>query len=136
MKFCGVLLLLSFLILAACQSQPEGPVGPLTHGPLLGRQTTDSITVWARTKREGQFHVRYSTEPGKFTTKSDITKTNVEHDNTGTVALKNLKHSTKYYYAVFSGDDQVSASGSFKTLRDTNALKSALHPRGLNNFSF
>ena len=136
MKFYGVLVLLSFLILAACQSQPEGPVGPLTHGPLLGRQTTDSITVWARTEREGQFHVRYSTEPDKFTAKSGIAKTNIDHDNTGTVTLKNLKHSTKYYYAVFSGDDQVSASGSFKTLRDTNALKSDLNPRGLYNFSF
>ena len=95
MKFYGVLVLLSFLILAACQSQPEGPVGPLTHGPLLGRQTTDSITVWARTEREGQFHVRYSTEPDKFTAKSGIAKTNIDHDNTGTVTLKSLKHSTK-----------------------------------------
>lgn len=136
MKLSGVALIFLLLVLASCQSQPDGPVGPLTHGPLLGRQTVNSITVWARTKVPGQFHVRYGLKEGVYDQVSKPVTTNYEKDNTGTVTLKGLESGKKYHYAVFSGNRQVSAAGSFKTLRDSNTLKSSLNPRGLYNFSF
>ena len=124
------------LVLASCQTKPSGPLAPLSHGPMLGRQTTDSITVWARTKNSSQFHVRYGLEEDLYVLKSEPVLTKLENDNTGTILLSNLESGKKYHYAIFSGDEQVSAPGSFKTLRTTNELKTDLNPNGLFNFSF
>lgn len=124
------------VVFISCQSHPDEPLSPLTHGPLLGRQTSDSITVWARTETPETFEVRYGTQIGDYSMTSNLAKTALENDNTGTVKLSGLKPGTKYHYALFSNGRQVSAPGSFKTLRDSKTLKSELNPQGLFNFSF
>ena len=35
----------------------------LTHGPMLGMSTDDSVRVWARTSDPGEFVVHYGTNP-------------------------------------------------------------------------
>ena len=35
----------------------------ITHGPMLGHVTAESISIWARTSKPGQFHVHYGRMP-------------------------------------------------------------------------
>ena len=135
MKFFSVAALL-LVFLASCSSNPESLQSPLSNGPYVGRQTTNSMMVWARTEVPAQFHVKYGTHKGKYISSTSPVMTKLENDNTGTVSLKGLKPGTRYYYAVFSGTKQVSPEGTFKTLRDSELLKSKLNPKGLFNFSF
>ncbi|MCH2204606.1 MAG: metallophosphoesterase family protein [Lentisphaerales bacterium] len=135
MKFSS-LLVSATLLLSSCKTAPEGPVAPLTHGPMLGKQTSSSITVWARTKNSTKFHVRYGLSEGAYDNSTEPIITKLENDNTGTITLSGLEPGKKYHYAIFSGDKQVSPPGSFKTLRDGKTLKTDLNPDGLFNFSF
>ncbi len=109
---------------------------PLTHGPILGGATANSMKVWGRTAKPAQFHVRYGTVAGQLSMRSSVISTSLKNDNTGAVTLANLVPGTQYYYALFSDDKQISPSGSFKTLHDSKLLKSKYNPEGLFNFSF
>ena len=68
--------------------------------------------------------------------KSSVTETQLKRDNTGTVTLEGLEPGTKYFYAIYAHGKRISSTGSFKTLHDTEALKSEHNPDGLFNFSF
>ena len=93
--------------------------GQITHGPILGRLSSDGVGVWARTSRPGPFRVVYgesSSPKGQTTTPVE---TQLAHDNTGWVHIKGLKPNTKYFYRVATGSENNAAGGSFRTLPRT-----------------
>jgi len=122
--------------MTACNSVQKGSDQRLTHGPILGGLSHDSIKVWGRTKTPDQFHIRYGFTKESLKFKSSIVNTKLAKDNTGTVQLKNLESDKKYFYAIFVEDKQVTPHGSFKTLPNSKKLKTKLNPKGLFNFSF
>ena len=109
----------------------------LTHGPMLGRPTSNSMAVWGRTSDPGEFTVHYGTSPEKMDEVSAPATTSIEHDNTGTTTLKNLKSDTRYHYQIWVNDRPHGWPGSFRTLpsaADTRNEK--YNPNGLFNFRF
>ncbi len=73
----------------------------ITHGPLLGNLTSNSVRVWVRTGQPASFDVVYAANPdlsGAVTSKAG--KTDWENDATGWTELTGLKPNTKYYYAI------------------------------------
>ena len=69
----------------------------LTHGPMLGNPTSDSVRVWGRTSDPGEFSVRYGTIEGKLDQVSEPTTTSISNDNTGYAILRNLKPDQTYH---------------------------------------
>ncbi|MHC4406519.1 MAG: DUF7800 domain-containing protein [Planctomycetota bacterium] len=125
----------------------ETPLAPakqpvvITHGPILGAVTANSISIWARTSRADQFDVRYGLSPDQLDRTGMSATTTVERDNTGVVRLTDLAPDTRYYYEVHVGRPSaggpLSRRGSFRTLPDPARLKTPKHnPDGLFNFSF
>ena len=41
----------------------QNNAGPVTHGPMLGHVTSNSVRVWVRTHQSGDFHINYGTDP-------------------------------------------------------------------------
>jgi alkaline phosphatase D len=117
--------------------------GPMSHGPIIGNVTSDSIRVWARTRSAGTFRVRYSerNDLGGTMVSAPAT-TRLERDNTGWIQLRDLRPDTKYYYAVeIDGrlvDTRINGRfNSFRTLPSAETHRHARYnPRGLFNFSF
>lgn len=111
----------------------------ITHGPILGRISSDGVAVWARTLRPGPFTVLYGTASEQMDQTSQPVTTTLDHDNTGVVYLKGLKPNTKYWYEIKNPEStgRSARGGSFRTLPDGEAMKDPeLNPRGLFNFSF
>ena len=116
----------------------------ITHGPILGRVSSDGVGVWARTSRAGKFVVRYGTADRILTETSEPVETTLEHDYTGWVHLRGLKPNTKYYYAVVAVNDgfrrafpEREHSGFFRTMPDAKEYRDAKrNPKGLYNFRF
>ena len=108
----------------------------ITHGPMLGHVTAESISIWARTSKPGQFQVRYGRTPDRLDQVSEPATTTADRDNTGWVRLKGLSPNTRYYYRpVTSGD--AGREGSFLTLPSSESYRDAVtNPRGLFNFRF
>jgi alkaline phosphatase D len=129
---------LLLLSLFACRASFGADDGiRITHGPMLGRQTSTSMGLWARTSKPGMFHVRYGTSPKKLDQVSKPATTSLSRDNTGVVMLTGLKPGLTYYYVAVAGEDSQAKGGSFRTLPDPKALRDAKYnPRGLYNFKF
>jgi alkaline phosphatase D len=117
----------------------------LTHGPLLGRVTSNSLRVWVRTLSVKKFEVICDTQiPFSKDAKIFPGETAQEKDLTGTIDLINLKPNTRYYYGVrIDGNladlrsDVHQAWPSFKTLPDkTTCLDKKYNPNGLFNVQF
>jgi alkaline phosphatase D len=109
----------------------------ITHGPILGRLTSDGIGVWARTSRPMALRVRYGTEPGQFDTTTEPTQTELNHDNSGWIHLTGLKPGTRYYYQMLAGDAESGPGGSFRTLPTADQFRHPeLNPKGLFNVRF
>ncbi len=113
-------------------------VADITHGPVLGRPGSDTMTVWARTRLPGEtLQVRYGVDPGKLNEFSKVTTTLLEDDCTGLVKLTGLKPSTRYFYEVFCAEGDHPPGGSFKTLPSPELVASEKYnPEGLFNFAF
>ena len=111
--------------------------GQITHGPILGRLSSDGVGVWVRTSRPGPFRVVYgesSSPKGQTTAPVD---TQLARDNTGWVHITGLKPNTKYFYRVATGSENNASGGSFRTLpRAATYRDPELNPRGVFNFSF
>ncbi len=129
---------------APLRAQHES-VNHVTHGPILGRLGSHHIGVWARTRRSGQFVVRYGVTAASLDQESKPVSTSLSHDNTGWALIEGLKADTKYYYRVVVLDakatngrvEKTGRSGSFRTLPDAaDHLHPQLNPRGLFNFKF
>ncbi|WP_231741999.1 alkaline phosphatase D family protein [Stieleria varia] len=109
----------------------------LTHGPMLGRPVDGRVTVWGRTSDPGQFEVRYGVEPNRLDLISGPATTTLEHDNTGTVELTDLKPDTRYHYQIYVNQRPHGLPGSFLTLPDAESSRNAeYNPSGLFNFRF
>ena len=72
-------------VLALCAIQL--PAAEIAHGPILGRLGATEIGVWARTKHEGEFRVRYGTSRGDLNQLSDPVRTTIDHDNANWVHI-------------------------------------------------
>jgi alkaline phosphatase D len=140
-------MVLAFLAGACAATSAPDPTslaaGPMSHGPILGNVTSESIGVWARTKSPGTFRVRYSERKDLGEAKiSAPATTHLERDNTGWVKLRDLRPDTRYYYAVEIDGRLVDTriDGRFNSFRTLPSAESHRHarynPRGLFNFSF
>ena len=104
----------------------------VTHGPILGRPSSTTMSIWVRTNVPGEVSVRYGTEKLKQLMVSELVESQLENDNTAIITLTNLYPDTLYYYTVDKG-----LAGSFKTLPDSNDYVDPEHnPKGLFNFQF
>ena len=129
--------LISLLVLAAV---PGSAASEIAAGPMLGKLTSTSVAVWARTAEPGAFSVRYGPSLGTLDRVAGPAETKLEDDNTGVVELRDLEPGTTYYYQVF-GDPldgrTPENTGRFRTLPAPERYRNATHnPGGLFNFSF
>ncbi len=128
--------LLLLLTLATTVHAERDPIW-LTHGPMLGHVTSDSVIVWGRTSDAGEFTVRFGELAAKLEQSSEPTKTTIEHDNTASVKLSSLKPDTRYHYQLWVNDRPHGLPGTFRTLPSADESRNAEHnPRGLFNFRF
>ena len=129
-------LLLSSAVRPARGQDARDPIR-LTHGPMLGRVTSDSVRVWARTSDPGTFEVHYGTDPGDLTQASPAAGTSIEHDNTGVAELTGLQADTRYHYQVHVNGRPHGLPGSFRTLPSREeSFNAEYNPKGLFNFRF
>lgn len=131
------------VILFACSSFPlrgaddDYSTNHVTHGPMLGQVTENSVKVWARTHQAGDFTVRYGLDPTRLDQSSAAASTRAERDYTGWITLAELQPQTAYHYQVYIGAVPSGPAGSFHTLPAAAAHRNPAHnPRGLYNFRF
>ena len=120
-------LLLAFLLSAGLSLAQDTEPTPIrvTHGPILGRPASNSMSLWVRTNRPGEVQVFYGVEKKKLGQITTFSTSGPEHDHTGILTINGLKSNTRYYYRV--SDHQL--SGSFRTLpqaKDFNNLPELL----------
>ncbi|MEM7011700.1 MAG: alkaline phosphatase D family protein [Verrucomicrobiota bacterium] len=114
---------------------PDGDPNPVrvTHGPILGKPTATSMSLWVRTQVPGDITVFYGTSKDSLDNESDPVTTILEDDNTGILTIEDLEPDTTYYYRVEDHQE----SGSFRTLKEPDHFKNAEHnPKGKFNFRF
>lgn len=105
----------------------------VTHGPMLGRPSHDSMSLWMRTHRPGRVVVFYGTNKAILNHSATLQTTSIKHDNTGILKLSGLKANTRYYYRI--EDHQL--NGSFRTLPHADLFRHPdANPKGLFNFKF
>ncbi len=127
--------ILAALLLSAAVTHGGAPV--LTHGPLLGHITANSVRIWGRTSRPAYLAVRYGDSAERLDHLSTATDTGYDQDLTGVVLLEDLQADTTYSYRLVVNDHDSEAAGTFKTLPEPKQLQDSRHnPRGLFNFSF
>ncbi|MEM7385146.1 MAG: metallophosphoesterase family protein, partial [Verrucomicrobiota bacterium] len=108
----------------------------LTHGPMLGHVTSNSVRVWARTSDEGAFAVNYGPAPSDLSFKT-AGETDLSSDNTGSVMLSKLQPDTHYHYQIEVNGRPHGLPGSFRTLPSSEETRHPEHnPEGLFNFRF
>ena len=103
----------------------------LTHGPMLGKPTAHSVSVWGRTSDPGDFVVKYGTTADALTQTSPVTTTSIAHDNTGVAELIDLKADTRYHYQIFVLGNPHGLPGSFLTLPSVKGSINAEHHQKL-----
>lgn len=107
----------------------------ITHGPILGRLSHDSVGVWIRTSRPAFF--RAICRVGvTLMASSRIAETRLNHDNTGWVLVSGLKPDTNYTYEVELDTGEWIKGGTFTTLPHSEQMRSTQNPQGLFNFCF
>ena len=109
----------------------------LTHGPMLGAVTANSIRVWARTSDPGDFFVHYGVDENDLNTVSVAGSTSLAHDNTGVLVIDELQSDTRYFYQVHVNGRPHGLPGTFRTLPSAaESMHPELNPEGLFNFRF
>lgn len=107
----------------------------ITHGPILGRLSHDSVGVWVRTSRPARFRV--TCRIGHVcVAQSPVGETHLKNDNTGWVLVPGLKPNTTYDYEVELDSNYWMKGGSFTTLPHSDAVRNSQNSEGLFNFSF
>jgi phosphodiesterase/alkaline phosphatase D-like protein len=108
----------------------------ITHGPMLGHVTSNSIAIWARTSRPGEFRVRYGMTAERLDQVTTPVSTALDRDNTAWVTIAGLRPDTRYHYQPVTVND-VGPAGSFTTLPSADDYRDPVtNPRGLFNFRF
>jgi phosphodiesterase/alkaline phosphatase D-like protein len=108
----------------------------ISHGPMLGHVTSDSVSIWARTSSPGQFRILYGRLQDRLDQTAGPVTTSYDRDNTGWIRLTGLQPNTRYYYRPVTNRD-AGPEGSFVTLpASKDYVDAATNPRGLFNFSF
>jgi phosphodiesterase/alkaline phosphatase D-like protein len=126
-----------FTLAAAASAHAQRDPIRLTHGPMLGKLTDQSVAVWGRTSDPGQFEVHFGTEADRLDQVSQPALTVIDHDNTGTVRLQNLKPDTRYFYEIWVDGRPHGLPGSFRTLPGADEVRNEQYnPQGLFNFRF
>lgn len=117
---------------ATAANHKQEPV-EVTHGPILGKPTSSSMSIWVRTREPAEVSVAYGKSVDQLNMHSKAAPTRLENDNTGVVTITGLEADTRYYYKV-AGQQTVS---SFRTLKSANLYRnSQYNPSGKFNFSF
>jgi phosphodiesterase/alkaline phosphatase D-like protein len=117
---------------------------PVTHGPVLGNVTSDSIRVWLRADREIEFDVLIQPWRPPFDDAAVVTAHTVAaNDYTGFAEVTNLKPNTVYAYAVRVAGEIIDIRENlrdpwptFRTLPDGTSYAHDFNPQGRFNFSF
>ncbi|MFT5109153.1 MAG: alkaline phosphatase D, partial [Pseudoalteromonas tetraodonis] len=105
----------------------------VTHGPILGRPTTTSMSLWVRTERPGEVVFFYGLDAKKLDRKAALKTTSLDRDYTGVLTIDGLEPDTRYHYRI--EDHQL--AGAFRTLPSTDDYKHPVrNPEGLFNFKF
>ena len=153
-RLLAVLLIFASSNLSGQETQWPDPVanhvlpyatGGLSHGPLLGAISENSVRVWVRTRTSTDFEVLYS-ESLPITPESARVagKTTAASDNASAVQIDGLAPNTRYYYAIrIDGalsdlrPDFAAPWPSFKTLPNRSSLVDKQNnPDGLFNVTF
>jgi phosphodiesterase/alkaline phosphatase D-like protein len=117
---------------------------PVTHGPLLGDVTANSIRVWLRADSEIEFEVLVTPHRPPFE-QAIVTKgqTQSGQDFTGFAEIAGLNPNTVYAYAIRIGDDIIDSRQSFRdpwptfrTLPDKTSYAHQFNPAGRFNLTF
>lgn len=109
----------------------------MTHGPMLGRPTSHSMAVWARTSQPGPFDVRFGTSADRLDQLVTAQATTRASDQTGWVTLSDLSPATRYWYQVYVAGRPQGHRGTFRTLPSADSVRNAeYNARGLFNFRF
>ncbi len=129
---CYLACLMALLPLAFSQAQSS----TITHGPILGNLTAQSVRIWARTSTPSALIVRYGEAPdGLF---SGLAKgiTLLRHDNTGWVELTDLQPNKEYYYRIETPSFSAPVASFFTLPNTEDCVDNDLNPAGLFNFRF
>ena len=117
--------------------QTEELANRITHGPMLGRPSSTTMAIWARTFRPGTIEVEFSKLDEGATPRYAEAITTIIKDNTGVVDLTDLEPNTKYSYLIRVKGNPGGKSGTFKTWIDESITQNPEHnPEGLYNFRF
>lgn len=117
---------------------------PITHGPVLGNVTSNSVRVWVRADRELEFEVLVRPSQPPFDDAAITTATTTEaSDFTGFAEVADLKANTVYAYAIRVAGEIVDSRNNirdpwptFRTLPDETSYVHKFNPDGRFNFSF
>ncbi len=135
-RFALSLSLVLLAIGSAARGAERDPIR-LTHGPMLGHVTDQSVRVWARTSEPGEFEVRYGTDPDQLDQVGPSATTRIGQDKTGVTELKELRPDTRYHYQVWVNGRPHGWPGRFRTLPSAAESRNEEHnPEGLFNFRF
>ncbi len=101
------------------------PIPSVTHGPIIGEVTEESVVLWARGNTPGTLVFELA-EEDNFEQIVQTVELPIfaDADFTGNVRIENLDHDTRYYYrVVLAADDKRSnpVLGQFHTAPDSNA---------------
>lgn len=116
----------------------------VTHGPVLGHVTANSVRVWLRASREIDFELLVTPNRPPFED-SLITKasTTADEDFTGFAEARGLRPNTVYAYAIRIGGQLLDIRNSlrdpwptFRTLPDKSSYAHRFNPDGKFNLSF
>ena len=116
----------------------------VTHGPVLGDVTMDSVRVWLRADKEVEFDVLVRPIRPPFDG-ADVYRgrTLKAEDFTGFVQVGDLLPNTEYAYAIRIGDEIIDLRSEFKdpwptfrTLPGKSSYEHKFNPEGKFNFSF
>ena len=109
----------------------------ITHGPVLGRPGTDTMSIWVRTERPQAVEVKFGRGRSHPMLTAQIELTDLTRDNTGIITLRGLQPDTRYYYFVDTIPPSKARTGNFRTLPDGRSFANAeYNPNGLFNFRF